>query len=197
MERQEFGYARSYFYVRALGLLALCTFVVFFLAVQTVTPAEWLAVIGAILVAYIVIVGLSPLLTKHVLLRSRLILRQGWYFRTIIPLDATESIGPWDGDPKRGLRISSARHILYVVGSGENLVSIRLREARRFPQVLFLRAKEIVFDVDDRDAFLTAIEGRLSAGPATRAHKVHIPPPEKRRSLPPIQPERADADFRR
>lgn len=177
MERRDFAYGRMFFYTRALGFLAVFAFALAILAFQTVTPREWVAFLGALFAAYLVVVGLSPLLTKHSLLRSRIILRQGWYFRSVLPLAEAESIGPWDGEPKYGLRISVARRVLYVVGAGQNLVSIRLREPRRFAQVLFITAREIVFDVDDRDAFLAAVEQRKAEGPSLSARKVPVLPP--------------------
>jgi len=160
---QSFRYGRSFFFLRALLLLVLFSFALAFLGIQTVTPGPWVALIAVLFVLHLAVVGLSPVLTNHELLRSRVILRQGWYFKAIIPLDHAESIGPWDGEAKYGLRLSLGRRTLFVVGSGQNLVSIRLRAPRRFSQVLFLQAREIVFDVDDRDRFLAAVEERVTA----------------------------------
>jgi hypothetical protein len=175
-----FPYGRSFFYLRSVLLLVLFVAFLLFLGTQTLTPAPWLAAFAALLTAYLVIVGLSPLLTKHALLRSRAILRQGWYFRAIVPFEDAEEIGPWDGEPKYGIRLSLARRILFVVGSAQNLVSIRLRVPRRLPHVLFLKTREIVFDVDDRDAFLAAVEERRAAGVPLPAHKVLVLPPARR-----------------
>lgn len=174
--RRDIPYGRTFFYQRALGLLAVSVLVLVILGVQTRTPPEWLALIAAILFVYLTVVGLSPLLTEHRLTRSRIILRQGWYFRAVLPLEEAESIGPWDGEPKYGLRFPLGGGRLYVVGSRENLVAVRLQEPRRFPQVLFLRAKEIVFDVDDRDAFLEAVAARVEAGEVLPARKVPVLP---------------------
>ena len=180
VDRETFAYGRMFFYIRAVGFLAVFALALLFLSLQTVTPASWIGVVAALLVAYLLIVGLSPLLTKHQILRSRIVLRQGWYFRCIVPFGDIESAGPWDGEPKYGLRISLARRTLYVVGSAQNLVSVRLRRPRRFAQVLFLEAQEIVFDVEDRDRFLAAMEARKSGGPPLPAHKVLVLPPGKR-----------------
>ncbi len=174
--RLEFRYGRSFFYLRAFLLLALFTAVLLFLALQTVTPPEWIALLAALLVVYLVFVGLSPLLTHHTLMRSRLILRQGWYFRAVLPFAEAETIGPFDAEPKWGLRLSLLRRTLYVVGSGTGLVAVRLREPRRFAQVLFLRADEIVFDVGDREAFLAAVQERRAALESLPARKLRILP---------------------
>jgi len=42
-------YARAFFYQRAVGLLAVFIFVLLVLALQTRTPAEWLAVVAGVL----------------------------------------------------------------------------------------------------------------------------------------------------
>ena len=172
-------YARVFFYQRTVGFLAVFTFVVLILALQASTPAAWLAGVAGVLFAYLFVVGLSPMLTKHTLTRSRIILRQGWYFRCIIPFSDAEAIGPFDGEPKYGLRLSPSRGLLFVVGGRNNLVSVRLKKPRRFPQVLFLTASEIVFDVDDREAFLAAVTERKIAGKPLPARKVPVLPPAR------------------
>ena len=180
MGPRDFPYGRSFFYLRAVLLIALFSALLLFLGLQTVTPPFWLGLLAAILLAYLGIVGLSPLLTHHTLLRSRLILRQGWYFRAVVPFSDVERVGPWDGEPKYGLRIGLLGRTLFVVGSKEGLVSVRLRAPRRFPGALFLAAREIVFDVGDRDAFLAAVaEPEASAEPLP-AHKVLVLPPGRR-----------------
>src|SRR5207249_4998636 len=50
----------------------------------------WL--IGVIIAAYALLFVVSPLLTEHWMTRSRLVLRQGWYFRAVIPFSDIESI---------------------------------------------------------------------------------------------------------
>jgi len=60
------------------------------------------------------------------------------------------------------------------------LVGFRLKEPRRFPQVLFLKATEVVFDVDDRDAFLAAVEDRVTASEPLPARKIPILPRARR-----------------
>lgn len=173
-------YARSFFYQRTVGLLAVFLLVLLLLALQTQTPPVWFALIVGVLIAYLLVVGVSPMLTTHTLTRSRIILRQGWYFRSIIPLSEVEAIRPYDADPKYGLRLSPARSLLFVVGGGQNLVSLRLKAPKRFPQVLFMTAREIVFDVDDREAFLATVAERKEAGATLGARKVPLLPPAQR-----------------
>ena len=66
---------------------------------------------------------------------------------------------------------------LYVTGGRTGLVIVRLEEPRRFWSSFGLQATEIVFDVDDRESFLRGYE-------------------ERRRLLPPVPADRADAELR-
>lgn len=179
MERRlEFRYGRELVVRRILfagivgGLLGILVAVM----PSPATPFVLLTV--AVVAAYVVVFGVTPILTGHWLTRSRVILRQGWYFRAIVPMSDIVSLGtPEDGflgQVPLGIHRPLVRPVLYVTGGHQGLVVLRLRRARRFWQAFGLMAREIVFDVDDRTRFLEAFE-------------------ERRRLLAPVEPERADA----
>lgn len=135
----------------------------------------------AFLAVATVVFVVSPLLTTHWLTRSRLILRQGWYFRVTLPMSEIRSLVAADEtSPLRaplGIHRPLGQPTLYVTGGRTGLLIARLAEPRRFWSSFGLEATEIVFDVRDRDAFLRAYEERLGL-------------------LPPVQADRADADLR-
>lgn len=179
MERRlEFRYGRELVVRRILfagivgGLLGILVAVM----PSPATPFVLLTV--AVVAAYVVVFGVTPILTGHWLTRSRVILRQGWYFRAIVPMSDIVSLGtPEDGflgQVPLGIHRPLVRPVLYVTGGRQGLVVLRLRRARRFWQAFGLMAREIVFDVDDRTRLLEAFE-------------------ERRRLLSPVEPERADA----
>ena len=174
--RFEFPYGHGFFLQRLLLLSALAVFFVAFLAFAVPTPPSWLAVIGAALGVYVLVSGLSPLFTNHWLTASRLVLRQGWYFRTAVPFQSVESMEAYGGKPRLGLSAPWRRRRLYVTGSNEGLVAVRLTTPRRVWQVLGAEIDEIVFDVDSRDRFLEEFSKR-------------------RGSLAPVEAEGADADL--
>ncbi len=162
-KRLGFGYGR------ALVLLRAAYFLFLFAAVGLLWGlAPGLAV--APVAAFTVVVALaaflfagSPLLTEHWLTRSRLILRQGWYFRAILPLSDIESVAPAEvGGPALGIHRPLGQRTLYVTGGRSGLVVVRLARPRRFWQSFGLAASEIVFDVADRDGFLRAFQERKS-----------------------------------
>ena len=80
--------------------------------------------------------AVSPLLTEHWLPRSRLILRQGWYFRVVLPLSGIVSLAAADETmPLRaplGIHRPLGQPTLYVTGGRTGLVIVRLEEPRRF-----------------------------------------------------------------
>ncbi len=177
-KRREFAYGHGFFLQRLLLFAAFAALFLAFLAfLIRGTPPEWLAGLAVLFTAYILVWGVSPLLTGHWLTTTRLILRQGWYFRAVFPLREIEAVEAFEGRVPLGLRAPIGRGRLYVTGSQVGLVSIRLRTPRRFWTVLGADADEIVFDVESRERFLEAFR-------------------ERQTSLAPVQAERADAHLR-
>ena len=180
-KRLAFAYGRALVLAR-IGLFAVAFGLVAVLLVTApnvpIVPAA--LSLGFLLVAAVLFV-VSPLLTEHWLTRSRLILRQGWYFRVVLPLSGIVSLAAADESmPLRaplGIHRPLGQPTLYVTGGRTGLVVVRLEKPRRFWSSFGLQATELVFDVDDREAFLRAYE-------------------ERRRLLPPVQADRADAELR-
>ena len=137
----------------------------------------WIAGFAVLLGVYLVVWGASPFLTDHWLTTTRLILRQGWYFRGAFPLREIESLRRFEGDAPLGLRAQVGRRRLFVTGSKVGLLTLKLRRPRRFWAVLGAEVEEVVFDVGSPDAFLEAFGGRTA-------------------SLAPVQPERPDPYLR-
>lgn len=122
------------------------------------------ALFGLLVAAVFIVFAISPLWTDHWLTRSRLILRQGWYFRSVIPMSEIESLGPIEeANPllaPLGIHRPLGQPTLYVTGGRTGLVMVRLTQPRRFWQAFGFTASEIVFDVGDRAGFLAAYEER-------------------------------------
>ena len=174
-------------YGRSLVLIRVATFAVVAIAIGIAVALSpsfsglATALLGVVLVLYFVLSAVSPLLTEHWITQSRIILHQGWYFRAIIPF--SDIVGVSAADEIGRLRVPLGIHrpfgqpVLFVTGGRTNLVSVRLREPRKFWQAFGLTAKEIVFDVEDRGRFLAALE-------------------ERRHSFPPVEPDRPYAELR-
>src|SRR6266480_2009860 len=150
-------------------------------AVSKPFPSLTIAILGVVLAAYFLLFTVSPLITQHWVTRSRLILRQGWYFRAVIPFSDIESIASADDAGRTRVPLGIHRPLgqpaLFVTGGRAGLVSVRLRRPRKFWQAFGLSATEIIFDVIDREGFLAAFN-------------------ERRASFPPVQTDRAHAELR-
>lgn len=181
VKRLAFAYGRTFLFSRLLLLGGLVTLVALTVATTPAFPVVTGAVIAAILVVYGLVFVLSPLLTDHWITRSRLILRQGWYFRAIVPFADIESLAPADEAARTrvplGIHRPMGHPTLFVTGGRIGLVALRLGRPRRFWQAFGLVASEILFDVTDREGFLAAFE-------------------ERRGSFTPVEPERAYAELR-
>ena len=179
-KRLTFAYGRTLVTSRIFVFASLAILAAI-LILFTSTPASAVIGLTALLAAYLVLFAVSPLLTQHWITRTRVILRQGWYFRAVIPFSGIEELLAADdaGAFRTPLGISRpfGQPVLFVTGGRTKLVRVRLRHPRRFWQAFGLSASEIVFDVTDRDGFLAAFE-------------------ERRRLLPPVKADRAHPDLR-
>jgi len=180
-KRLSFPYGRTLVVGRFVALASLIVLMAVTVALLPSLSVVPVAVLAVVLAAYFVLFAVSPLLTEHWITRSRLILRQGWYFRAVIPFADIEAIRALDEiGPLRaplGLRRPFGQPALFVTGARTNLVSLRLSRPRRFWQSFGFRASEIVFDVAERTKFLEALD-------------------ERRGLFAPVEADRADADLR-
>jgi hypothetical protein len=178
-KRLTFAYGRTLVTSRIFVLASLAVLAAIVIVLLS-SPVSAVLGLAALLAAYLVLFTLSPLLTQHWITRSRVILRQGWYFRAVIPFSAIEQLQAADDAvafrTPLGISRPFGQPVLFVTGGRTNLVRVRLQRPRRFWQAFGLSASEIVFDVRDRGGFLAAFE-------------------ERRRLLPPVQSNRARADL--
>ncbi|HVC81644.1 MAG TPA: hypothetical protein VNL35_14220 [Chloroflexota bacterium] len=107
----------------------------------------------------------SPFFTRHELRADRLVLRQGLNFggsiryRDIAAVHATERTAT-------GFPLRLYPHTLFLALWPVNLVAIRLRRPQSF-RLLHLvpgwKVREVVINVDQRDAFITDLRRRVAA----------------------------------
>jgi hypothetical protein len=156
----EFSYSKSAFLQKLvlqtiMMMLVIVILSPFFLDIKLLYSAIILGTLGA----YMVISSISPLLTTHTLTPEKLVLRQGWYFRTTISVEDIESVETTDEPSKVGVKFSIAYRKVYVTGSRFGLVKITLKEPMRFPMVMGKRAEEVIIDVDDPSKFVEVLNG--------------------------------------
>ncbi|MGQ0797718.1 MAG: hypothetical protein ACT4OI_07650 [Methanobacteriota archaeon] len=179
MERRlVFAYGRALAYGRLVVFIVLIVLVAVVMGASPPAAPELLTVSGVVLAAVLLVFGVSPLSTRHWLTRSRVILRQGWYFRAAVPFRDIQSIeSAEDLAPHRvplGIHRPLGRPTLFVTGGRTGLVRVVLARPRRFLQAFGLPASEIVFDVARPKEFLEALR-------------------ERRALFAPVEADRADA----
>lgn len=180
-KRLAFAYGRSIVLSRIIPLAVLTVLIALAVLLGPSFSALIAAGLGIMLAVYLVLFGLSPLLTEHWVTRSRIILRQGWYMRVVVPVSEVRSIKAADEVAESRVPLGIHRPLgqptLFVTAGRTNLVALRLRKPRRFWQSFGLSANEIVFDVNDRPGFLAAVE-------------------ERRALLAPVKADRTDPELR-
>jgi hypothetical protein len=178
-KRLTFAYGHTLVLYRLALFALLFGAVGVFLAFLSSVPFLPTVLFLLFLAAVAVVFAASPALTKHWLTRSRLILRQGWYFRTILPLADVTSVNRAEDNVSAPLGIHRplGRPVLFVTGGRVGLVAVHLAAPRRFWSAFGLSATEIVFDVDRPDELLAALD-------------------ERRGLLAPVQADRSNADLR-
>jgi hypothetical protein len=118
----------------------------------------------------VLIVGISPFITNHVLSKNELVLRQGWLFRSIIPLDEIRSISVLERGPRRtGVFFDFRGTTVYVTTQRHNLIRLTLKSPRRFNWALGKKTDQLVFDSLDQRAFLKAMESKVELTLASQA----------------------------
>jgi hypothetical protein len=111
---------------------------------------------------------LSPWLTAHEVGADHLVLRQGLNFRGQIAYDNIASVHATEVKPTR-FPINLYRHTLFLALWPVNLVAIRLRRPQRFRLFHVLpvwKVREVVINVDRREAFVADLRARMAAAQA-------------------------------
>jgi hypothetical protein len=118
----------------------------------------------AILVSAVLlfIVGISPFITDHALTETYIELRQGWYFRAIIPLSNIEWIQIVERGPMRtGVFFEVVGKALYVTTQKNDLFIISLHEPQRFGFALGKKASRVYFDTVDKNLLLRGLADKF------------------------------------
>ncbi len=127
-------------------------------------------VMGLALGLFLLVVGVSPFLTRHSVDANDIILRQGWHFTVSVPIENIKAINLIDEAPKdRSLLISQTKGILNITSCKRDLISLKLRRPQRIASVFWRKVDEIVFDVTDREGFRSAFETALLSTRASPA----------------------------
>ena len=122
----------------------------------------WLAGFVLLYIATLIIFGISPMLTPHIVEKDRLIIRQGLYFNKAIPWELISEIDEMVSVPfGQGVYGNIGKPRVVVISKKFNLIRIKLDKKIRFGYALGKLADEIVIDVNETERFIEEINKRI------------------------------------
>ena len=170
--RQDFSYPKAFLFLRLILILMIIAFLLMLMSMLSIFGA-WSALLLALLLIYLIVVGISPFFTNHWVTLARLVLRQGLYFKVSIPYTEIESVGTTNEVAKYGVKSSWVKDKLFIATSQHGLVSIRLRNPIRFLLVLGKSATELVVSVDEPETFVNAVRERMGLLPPVESDRAY------------------------
>ena len=118
-------------------------------------------------------VFVSPYFTQHELGAKRLVIRQGLNFRGQVAYNNIASVQATERTAS-GFPLRIYRHTLFLALWPVNLVAIRLRQPQRFRLFHMLpvwKVREVVVNVDRREAFIADLRARVAAAQTHEAQE--------------------------
>ena len=158
MHMEVFDYDKKMFYFTTILLFSSLILTLFVMLVIVPVDITWISIITILFISILLVFGISPLLTKHQIAEDKIILRQGLYFKAVVPIKNVKDIGFTDINAKIGIKFSLTKPILYVTTSKIGLISIKLKGQRRFGYAWWKSADEIIFNVDNPKRFIRLVE---------------------------------------
>jgi hypothetical protein len=148
-------YRKATFFSTFILLSIALTFLNVFFAL-TFFKDQYIIIIAVLVSAtLLLIIGVSPFITNHILTDTDLELRQGWYFRARIPLSNIDWIQIVEKGPMRtGVFFEVIGKALYVTTQRSDLFVVSLHDPQRFGFALGKKANQVYFDTMDRDLVL-------------------------------------------
>ncbi len=113
----------------------------------------FIVVMGLILAITVLVIGVSPLLTSHEVYDGKIVIRQGWHSKLVVPLDRIEA--------KEGVLLDAFNRTLVMTDSKANGIRLEMREAQRVPAVFWKKVDVVIFDVTDPDRFVAEVTRSL------------------------------------
>jgi len=122
----------------------------------------FIAVIGFILGITVLVIGVSPLLTHHEVNDGKIVIRQGWHSKLVIPMDQVKRLQRLDRiEAKEGVLLDAFNRTLVMTDSKVNGIRLEIKEAVRVPAVFWKKVDVVIFDVSDPDRFVAEITRSL------------------------------------
>ncbi|MCX8013530.1 MAG: hypothetical protein N3A02_04470 [Rectinema sp.] len=161
-KRNEFPYSRQSAYFDLIIILII-VFSLMAMTVDIFGIGSWtFMVLCLVCLIFLIIFGISLLLTSHEIIDNSLILKKGVVFRAKISLANIEQITLVEKGPsRRGIFFSIVRPELFVTSSRYNLIRLKLRKKQRFFWALGKKAEVVFFDVVDTEKLIQILRDRV------------------------------------
>jgi len=122
----------------------------------------FIAAMGIILAFTVLVIGVSPLLTCHEVIDGKIVIRQGWHSRMVVPMDQVKRLQRLDRiEAKEGVLLDAFNRTLVMTDSRSNGIRLEIREAVRVPAVFWKKVDVVIFDVTDPDRFVAEVTRAL------------------------------------
>jgi len=163
----SFRYPKTKFIMTA----SLFVVVLFVLAVVIATlPMRpslfYISLIFGLYCFTLVLYGFSPLITSHTIEGNDLILRQGWYFRFVIPIENIGSIGPYEGlvyKKKVDIDVIDGINTLFVTSTKSDLINLSLNAPMKVGWFFGKRVLSVVVDLEAPEVLVDELSKRISS----------------------------------
>jgi membrane protein YdbS with pleckstrin-like domain len=122
----------------------------------------FIVVMGLILAFTVLVIGVSPLLTRHEVIDGKIVIRQGWHSKLVVPMDQVKRLQRLDRiEAKEGVLLDAFNRTLVMTDSRSNGIRLEMREAKRVPAVFWKKVDVVIFDVTDPDRFIAEVARSL------------------------------------
>jgi len=122
----------------------------------------FIVVMGLILAFTVLVIGVSPLLTRHEVIDGKIVIRQGWHSKLVVPMDQVKRLQRLDRiEVKEGVLLDAFNRTLVMTDSRSNGIRLEMREAKRVPAVFWKKVDVVIFDVTDPDRFIAEVTRSL------------------------------------
>lgn len=122
----------------------------------------FIVVMGLILAFTVLVIGVSPLLTRHEVIDGKIVIRQGWHSKLVVPMDQVKRLQRLDRiEAKEGVLLDAFNRTLVMTDSRSNGIRLEMREAKRVPAVFWKKVDVVIFDVTDPDHFIAEVTRSL------------------------------------
>ena len=122
----------------------------------------FVVVMGSLIALTVLVIGVSPLLTRHEVVDDKIMIRQGWHSKLVIPMDQVKRLQRLDRiEAKEGVLLDAFNRTLVMTDSKSNGIRLEMHKAVRVPAAFWKKVDVVIFDVVDPDRFVAEVTRSL------------------------------------